>query len=82
LLGLVFLAANNLWWPGILVVLGMSSLFSSAVAGRLREAISSAVLFLGLAFLAANNLWWPGILVLLGIFALLNAFPYPKRRGG
>jgi serine/threonine protein kinase len=80
-LGLAFLAVNNLWWPGILVVLGMSGLFSSAVAGRLREAVSSAVLFLGLAFIAVNNLWWPGILVLLGIVALLNALLHPRWRG-
>ncbi len=80
-LGLVFLAANNLWWPGILILLGITSLFSSAVVGRWREAVSSAVFFLGLAFLATYHLWWPGILVLFGILALLNAFR-PLRRCG
>jgi len=80
-LGLVFLAVTNLWWPGILVLLGMSSLVSSAGAGRRREAVSSAVFFLGMAFLAVTNLWWPGILVLLGIVTLLNALLHLRWRG-
>lgn len=73
LIGLAVLAFTGWWWPGILVLLGLTSLTGSAAAGRPSYGVYGAIWMFGLAIIAAFNWWWPGILVLLGVMALLSS---------
>ncbi|GAB4217083.1 MAG: zinc ribbon domain-containing protein [Roseiflexaceae bacterium] len=73
LIGLAVLAFTGWWWPGILVLLGLTSLASSAAAGRPRYGMYGAFWMFGLAIIAAFNWWWPGILVLVGVMAILSS---------
>lgn len=80
LIGLAVLFMTGWWWPGILVLVGLSSLFSGLAhapggAGRL-GAVQGAAWMIGLAIIAANNWWWPGMLVLVGISAALGAISF------
>jgi ribosomal protein L40E len=78
LIGLALLFAFNWWWPGILVLLGLTSLIGSMAAGKSFWAgLQGALWLLGIAVLAAFNWWWPGILVLVGISAILGSVLRP-----
>jgi len=78
LIGLALLFAFNWWWPGILVLLGLTSLVGSFAAGKSFWAgLQGAIWLLGIAVLAAFNWWWPGILVLVGISAILGGMLRP-----
>ena len=80
LIGLAFLAVFNWWWPGILVLLGLTSLIGSMAAGRsFWVGLQGAFWLLGIAVLAAFDWWWPGILVLAGLSAILGAIFRPQR---
>jgi hypothetical protein len=80
LIGLALLFAFNWWWPGILVLLGVTSLIGSLAAGKSFWAgLQGAIWFLGIAVLAAFNWWWPGILILVGISAILGSMLRPGR---
>lgn len=81
LLGLAVLAITRFWWPGILLLIGTTSLLSSIAAGRAWAGVNSAVFMFGLSVLAVTRLWWPGILVLMAIMALLNGFHHRGRTG-
>lgn len=77
LIGLALLFMTGRWWPGILVLIGVSSLISGLAhaqgsAARL-GAIQGAAWMIGIAVIAAYGWWWPGILVLVGISAILGA---------
>jgi hypothetical protein len=65
------------WWPGILVLVGLSSLFSGMAHANTSAArlgvLQSVVWTLGLAVVAWLNWWWPGILVLVGLSVLLGS---------
>lgn len=80
-IGLAFIARFNLWWPGMMVLVGGLALVWSAVNGYLREGIHGAIWLLGLAFIAAFNLWWPGILVLVGLSVIINSVLKSSSRG-
>jgi Double zinc ribbon len=78
LIGLALLFAFNWWWPGILVLLGLTSLIGGMAAGKSFWAgLQGALWLLGIAVLAAFNWWWPGILVLIGISAILGGVLRP-----
>lgn len=81
LIGLAILFLTNTFWPGILVLLGITGFLSSAAGGRPWAGVSTAVFFIGLAIIAATDTWWPGILVLLGISFIIGALRRPDRRG-
>lgn len=80
LIGLAVLFMTGWWWPGILVLVGLSSLFSGLAHapdanGRL-AALQGAAWMLGLAVIAAFGWWWPGILILVGLSAILGAVSF------
>ena len=78
LISLALLFAFNWWWPGILVLLGLTSLVGSMAAGKSFWAgLQGAIWLLGIAVLAAFNWWWPGILVLAGVSAILGGVLRP-----
>lgn len=80
LIGLGVLAVTGWWWPGILVLIGISSLLASAGAGQPLAGLQSAVWLFGIAFLAVTGWWWPGILFLVGLSLLFSTVLRPGRR--
>ena len=75
-LGLIFL--TGAFWPGILVLAGLTAYVQEAARGRQAEGLQELVTLTGIAFLFWTGLFWPGILILLGIVALLS--PELRRR--
>lgn len=70
LIGLGILALTNSWWPGIMFVIGVSTLASGSVQG--------AIWLFGIGVLAMFDFWWPGIFFLIGLSILAGAI-IPKR---
>lgn len=79
LIGLAVLAITGWWWPGILVLIGITALGGSAASGQRWAGVQGALWLFGLAFIAQFNLWWPGILVLAGLSAILSAIWRSRR---
>jgi Double zinc ribbon len=79
LIGIAVLALTGWWWPGILVILGISALASSVVGGRPWAGLQGALWLFGIAFIAQFNLWWPGILILVGVSAIMGSIWRPHR---
>jgi hypothetical protein len=76
LLGIAVLAMTGWWWPGILVVIGCTSLISGLASGGRGQrwgGIQGAIFMFGLAIIAQFGWWWPGILVLVALSAILGA---------
>lgn len=84
LIGLAVLFLTGRWWPGILVLVGLSALFSGLAHAKSSAerlgALQGAAWMLGLAVIAAFGWWWPGILVLVGISAVLGAITFQERK--
>ena len=87
LIGLAVLALTRFWWPGILVVLGITAIASGALQGRRWHTLSGGLWLIGIAALAYTGFWWPGILVVLGITAIAsgldfyrNGTPWARKR--
>lgn len=72
LIGLALLFFSGWFWPGILVLVGLTALFEDFKKGRPGEGLGGMVFMCGLALLFASDWFWPGILVLLGIMAILS----------
>jgi hypothetical protein len=81
LIGLAIIAWLHWWWPGILVLCGITALLSSAARGRQWAGLQGALWLFGLAVIAQFGWWWPGILVLVGLSALMASAWRPSRRG-
>jgi hypothetical protein len=81
LIGLAVLAITGWWWPGILVLLGITSLAGSLVAGQpLWMGLQGSFWMFGIAVLAITGWWWPGILILAGLSAILGTLTRPRFR--
>jgi hypothetical protein len=82
LIGIAVLAVTGWWWPGILVLIGLTSLVTGLAGGRSSgrswAGIQGALWLFGLALIAQLNWWWPGILVLVGLGAIVGAVLRPK----
>lgn len=72
LIGLGMLFLTGTFWPGILVLIGISAYLEETARGRHQEALRTLIFTLGLAVLFALGWFWPGILILLGLTALLS----------
>jgi hypothetical protein len=59
-------------WPGILVLIGVTSFLKASSRGHGNQAGMALLWWCGLALLFATKLFWPGILVLIGISILLS----------
>jgi hypothetical protein len=75
-LGILFLTKIS-FWPGILILVGLTSYIQEAARGRTQHALRSLIFFLGLTILFWTNRFFPGILILLGVMALIS----PEIRG-
>lgn len=80
LIGLGVLAITGWWWPGIMVVLGISALLGSTAAGQPWAGVQGAFWMFGIALLAITGWWWPGILILVGLSFIFGAAWRPSRR--
>lgn len=84
LIGLAVLFMTGWWWPGIMVLIGLSSLFSGLAhahdANARLGALQGAVWMLGIGVIAFFGWWWPGMLVLVGISAMLGAVSFRERK--
>ena len=72
LIGLAVLAVFNWWWPGIMFLLGLTTLVGSASARQPRAGLYGALWMFGIAVIALLGWWWPGMLFLVGIMVLLS----------
>jgi hypothetical protein len=76
LIGIAVLAVTGWWWPGIMVLVGISALVGGLQSGQGWErwgGLQGAIWMLGIAVLAVTGWWWPGIMVLVGLSAILGA---------
>jgi len=77
LIGIAVLAVTGWWWPGIMVLVGISALAGGVQSGGSWEqrwgGIQGAIWTFGIAVLAVTGWWWPGIMVLVGLSAILGA---------
>ena len=78
LIGIAVLALTRFWWPGILLVLGVTAIASGWLQGRRWQALSGGLWLIGIAALAYTGFWWPGILVLLGIMAITSGLDFSR----
>ena len=78
-IGLLFL--GHLFWPGILVLLGIVIFVRMSASGYTVQGVRSAIWLFGLAFLfMVPHLFLPGIFVLIGLNALISGMIRNGRR--
>lgn len=70
--GLFLLFLTETFWPGILVLIGISRWLHHSERGRSDKELSSLVWWLGLALLFFTDTFWPGILLLIGVLHLIG----------
>ncbi len=87
IIGLGILAILDLWWPGILVLIGVMAIIGGFVAYQrgsrvgLWTAIYGGIFLIGVAILWYYGSWWPEILFLIGIIIILSGLTtYYSRR--
>ncbi|WP_052343861.1 zinc ribbon domain-containing protein [Kallotenue papyrolyticum] len=71
-IGLLLLFVTGWWWPGMLILLGMSSFASEARRGRQQAAWQQLIFWGGLGLLFVTDWFWPGVLLWLGLLALIK----------
>jgi hypothetical protein len=76
--GLVALFLTKSFWPGILLLLGITAFLSESAKGKPNDALQGLIFFGGLALLFWGGFFWPGILFLIGAMMLLSG---GKRHG-
>jgi hypothetical protein len=82
LIGLGVLIFTGWWWPGIMVILGLSSGAELIFRGRIPQGIGSLAFFWGIALVVvivqATNVPWgivgPLVLIGLGVIVLVRVF--------
>ncbi len=79
LIGLGVLFLTGTFWPGILVLLGITGYVHETAQGRQAEAARSLIFFAGIAVLFWSGWFWPGILILMGLTALFSPEIRPRR---
>lgn len=79
-LGLLFFF-SKLFWPGLLIVVGVSNFIRFAGRGNIDVGLRSVLWLFGLAFLfILPKLFFPGIFFLIGMSAILEALLRTMRR--
>lgn len=73
----ILLLTKIAFWPGILIVVGLSSYIQEAAKGRTQHALRSLIFFIGLTVLFWTGRWFPGMPILLVVMALIS----PEIRG-
>ena len=63
---------TNSFWPGILVLIGVTKFIKHSVRGRTDRALRDLVFWGGLTLLLGANMLWPGIILLIIASSLFN----------
>jgi hypothetical protein len=72
-IGLALLFFSGRFWPGILVLVGVTSFISAIARGRTKDGLGGLIWMFGLAFLfAVPKFFFPGILVLIALSLLVQ----------
>lgn len=78
LVGLLLLIATHRIWPGILLLIGISSLIGQTNRGRPEKGLAHLIWWGGLALLFATGLFWPGLLLLILLCAAISNWAGPS----
>jgi hypothetical protein len=80
-LGVLFFFFSRFFWPGILIVIGVSNLVRFVGRGNVTVGVRNVLWLFGLAFLfMMPQAFFPGILVLIGLSAIIEALIRSTRR--
>lgn len=72
LIGLATLFMTGLWWPGILFVIGASSIARGVAEGRDWYSVPGGLWMIGLGLVFLFGFSWPLILILIGVSMLFG----------
>ena len=72
LIGLALLFMTGYWWPGILFVIGASSMARGVAEGRDWYSVPGGLWMIGLGLVFAFGFSWPMILILIGVSMLFG----------
>ncbi len=72
LIGLAVIAWGNFWWPGILFVIGFSSMARGVAEGRSWYSVPGGLWMIGLGLMFLFNFSWPVLLIFVGVSMLLG----------
>lgn len=82
LVGLAILSFNNLWWPGILLVIGLPMALRQFLLGRVYDMSLSLVIFVGAFVASGYHISWDILLTVLfvlgAIYILVREFTNPS----
>jgi hypothetical protein len=78
LIGLGILFLTKTFWPGILVLIGITSFLQYAGRGNTQQGARVALFFVGLTALFLTKFTFPGILIFLGVMALTSYWSYVR----
>jgi hypothetical protein len=81
LIGLGVLFATSFWWPGIMFVIGATSLVQGLVRGRGWYALQAAVWTIAIGLWALLNYSLAALFIALGLSAIVGAFFRPPGLG-
>jgi hypothetical protein len=86
LIGLGILIYTNWWWPGIMIVLGISISAGLAFRGRFGSALVMLIIFLGIPVLTEiRGIPWnvaaPAVLITLGLIILGRSLLFGDNKG-
>ena len=73
MVGVIVLLVTKTFWPGILVLLGLTHYVNQHARGRSNRALGQLLFFGGLAFLFWAHMFWPAILLLIFGLHLLSS---------
>jgi ribosomal protein L40E len=81
LIGIGVLFLGKLFWPGILVVIGLANFVRLAGNDRVLPGVRNLLWFCGIAFLfVVPRLFLPGMLVLIGLNAMISGMIRSRRQ--
>lgn len=72
LIGLALLFMTGYWWPGVLFVIGASSMARGVAEGRDWYSVPGGLWMIGLGLVFAFGFSWPLLLILVGVSMLFG----------
>lgn len=72
LIGLAILFMTGFWWPGILLVIGASSIARGVAEGRDWYSVPGGLWMIGLGLMFVFGFQWPLLLILIGVSMLFG----------
>jgi TM2 domain-containing membrane protein YozV len=76
LIGLLLLIMTGTFWPGILVLIGVTKFIKHSVRGRTDRALRGLAFWGFLTLLLGAHMLWPGIILLIITSSLFNQRRY------